>query len=404
MRSIIILIGSRVVNGLFGLLLFVMLKEMISITGYSSFSSSYANLTLLSTLAGGVLSGLLLKNAFHLGSIYKHIIYFYTAFFMALIIVPLELAILLNVFNHISRFAIYFFILGHLISSVVLIHYQLNQQFLKMTIIEIFRTIFPLVFMLVLKYSFHVTVLSIDHVILIMALGNLLGFFFFIRICRLSISAKMASIKAYLSVKLKSDLSYGFSFASFNALAQLIIVRDRDLIVANPDAVQSSKVAYTADQLTKITNGVLFPLNTKVSSEVGGLIRDGKQQSFYRRLFKYSLFTLVAGSIIIAGILGFTYLYHHLRVFNTIDLMAVVYYGLANTIYLACLIYQKRYDYSRFKLLPTLLLLAAGMFAFLLIDFVKIELSFFFVSATLFGLFLWISTWFLPSHKLVLKH
>ena len=92
MKNIVVLIGSRLVNGVFGLLLFGLLKAVISNDGYGIFSSNFANLSLLSTLAGGVLSGLLLKNAFHFGSAHQRIVYFYIGLFMVLMIAPLELA------------------------------------------------------------------------------------------------------------------------------------------------------------------------------------------------------------------------------------------------------------------------------------------------------------------------
>ncbi len=96
MKNIVVLIGSRLINGVFGLLLFLFLKKIISNDGYDLFSSSYANLTLLSTFAGGVLGGLLLKNAFQFGTNHHNLVYFYTVFFGLLMVVPIELAFYIN--------------------------------------------------------------------------------------------------------------------------------------------------------------------------------------------------------------------------------------------------------------------------------------------------------------------
>lgn len=403
MRNIVVLIGSRLINGLFGLLLFGLLKAIISNDGYGLFSSSFANLSLLSTLAGGVLGGLLLKNAFHFGSTYQKVIYFYIALFMILMIIPLELALFFNAFTALSRWVVYLFIISHLLSSVALIHYQLKQQFVLMSFIEIFRTIFPLALILMLKYGFDVDQISVNGVVLVMAIGNLLGIYLFIKSAILHYDGEIISIKAYLKEKLKTDLFYGFSFASFNALAQLVIARDRNLILLGQDPAHNSNIAYSADQLTKVTNGVLFPLNTKVSSELGGLVRNNELVRFHQKLNTYSFFTLLIGLLITFGIYGLGYFYGYLKLLKDLDLIAIVYYGLANTIYLASLIYQKRFDYTKYKLLPTILLLVAGSLAFLLIDLMNIQCSYFLITAVTFGLFLLFSGWCLPNQKLVLN-
>ncbi len=403
MKNIIVLIGSRLVNGLFGLLLFGLLRAIISNDGYGSFSSSFANLTLLSTLAGGVLGGLLLKNAFHFGSEYQMVIYFYVILFMVLMVVPLELALFFDAFILLSRWVVYLFIISHLLSSVALIHYQLKQRFVLMSAIEIFRTVFPLVLILIVKYIAHISEISVNHVVLVMSIGNLLGIFFFIKSAFLGYGGKIIPIKAYLKEKMRPDLLYGFSFASFNALAQLIIARDRNLIVLNPNAAQGSDIAYSADQLTKVTNGVLFPLNTKVSSELGGLVRSNEVERFHQKLNTYSLFTLVAGLVITSGVYGVTYFYGAIKLLKDLDHNAILYYGLANTIYLSCLIYQKRFDYTKYKLLPTLLLLLAGGLAFLLMGFIFTTFSYFFITAVTFGLLLLFSGVCLPNQKLKLN-
>lgn len=403
MKNIIILIGSRLINGIFGLLLFGLLKAVISNEGYVFFSSSFANLSLLSTLAGGVLSGLLLKNAFYFGSAHQRIIYFYIGLFLILMVAPLELAFIFKIFPALSRWVVYLFIISHLFSSVALVHYQLKQQFIIMSAIEIFRTLFPLVLVLISKYGLHVSIISIDMVILLMASGNLLGLYLFIMRVYSKYSGEIISIKDYLKERIKTDLWYGFSFASFNALAQLIIARDRSFILLNPNLSHSSKVAYSADQLTKVTNGVLFPLNTKVSSELGGLVRGNEVDVFHHKLNVYSFLTLVFGSIITLSIYGLTYVYGHIKLLKDLDNNGILYYGLANTIYLTCLVYQKRFDYTKFKLLPMLLLFFAGGLALLLVNLLFVAISYFFVTTIIFGLFLLLAGLVLPQHKLQLS-
>lgn len=403
MKNIVVLIGSRLVNGVFGLLLFGLLKAVISNDGYGIFSSNFANLSLLSTLAGGVLSGLLLKNAFHFGSAHQRIVYFYIGLFMVLMIAPLELAFFFKIFPALSRWVVYLFIISHLLSSVVLVHYQLKQQFVNMSAIEIFRTVLPLALVLILKYGLHISMISVNMVILLMTSGNLLGLYLFIMSIYSKYSGEIISIRDYLKERMKTDLWYGFSFASFNALAQLIIARDRSFIVLNPNLSHGSSVAYSADQLTKVTNGVLFPLNTKVSSELGGLVRSNEIEVFHQKLNVYSFLTLAFGAVITLGIYGLTYLYGHIKLLKDLDNNSILYYGLANTIYLACLIYQKRFDYTKFKLLPMLLLFLAGGLALLFINLLSTAVSYFFVTTIIFGLFLLLSGLVLPQHKLLLN-
>ncbi len=401
MKSVLVLIGSRVINGLFGLLLFVLIKVMIDNDGYAHFSSSFANLSLLSTFAGGVLGGLLLKNAFYFGSAHHKVIYFYIAFFAALVVIPLELAFYFNAFTELSHLTVYIFIGTHLLSSVALIHYQLKQRFAIMAFIEISRTVVPLLLVLLLKYGFNTLNLGVNEVIVLMALGNILGLAFLVNVMGLSFNGEKISIGSYLKARLKADLAFGFSFGSFNALAQFVIARDRSFILAQAAPAPIANVAYTADQLTKVSNGILFPLNTKVSSELGGLVRNNEVKNFHQKLNLYSLFTLVAGLVITVPIYLITYFYGSHRLLTDLNLQAIIYYGLGNTVYLTCLVYQKRFDYTKYKLLPTLLLMAAANIAFVGARFFA-EISYFFLTAMLFGLFLILSGIILPNRNLVL--
>jgi hypothetical protein len=401
MRHIIILISSRVINGIFGLILLVILRSAIDDNSYSNFSSNFAYLTMLSTFAGGVLSGLLLKNAFSFGTQYKNIVFFYLLMFMGLTVIPIELSMILKVFVNLSRLSIYIFIASHLFSSVSLIHYQLKQKFVYMTSVEIFRTVFPLVLIFILKNFVHI---SVDEIIILLACGNLLGVYYFIKCARLSYDGEFISVKHYLREKVRSDLTYGFSFASFNGLAQFVIAKDRNFIFVNNGANQGSKMAYTADQLTKITNGVLFPLNTKISSELGGLIRNRKIKLFHRNLMRYSLLTLGAGALITVGIYLVTSLFgSKLPVINGLDLRTIFYYGLANAIYLTALVYQKRFDYTRYKLLPTIFLLLSAGISFGVLQFLYVGISYFFLTSLFYGIFLVCSGFILPNQKLKLN-
>lgn len=401
MKSIIILIGSRVINGLFGLLLFILIKAIISNDGYAHFSSSFANLSLLSTFAGGVLGGLLLKNAFYFGSAHHKVIYFYIAFFGALIVIPLELAFYFNAFSELNHLTVYMFIGTHLISSVALIHYQLKQRFTVMALIEISRTVLPLLLILLLKYGFNMLNLDVNDVIMLMVVGNILGLFFLMNVMRLKFDGETIRIDSYLKERLKADLAFGFSFGSFNALAQFVIARDRSFILAQPAPMPVANIAYTADQLTKVSNGILFPLNTKVSSELGGLVRSNEVKHFHQKLSRYSLLTLLVGLIITAPVYIITYFYGGYKLLVDLNMQAIVYYGIGNTVYLTCLVYQKRFDYTKYKFLPTLLLIFAAAIAFIGVKFF-IGMSYFFLTAMLFGLFLMVSGLILPNRNLVL--
>jgi O-antigen/teichoic acid export membrane protein len=401
MKSILILIGSRVVNGLFGLLLFVLIKVIISNDGYAHFSASFANLSLLSTFAGGVLGGLLLKNAFYFGSAHHRVIYFYIAFFAALIVVPLELAFYVDAFSELNHLTVYIFIASHLLSSVTLIHYQLKQRFGLMAVIEISRTVLPLVLVLLLKYGFNILNLSVNEVIMLMAMGNAVGVVLLIFVMNLSFAGELISISAYLKERLKADLSFGFSFGSFNALAQFIIARDRTLILTQAAPVQAANIAYTADQVTKVSNGVLFPLNTKVSSELGALVRNKEEDHFYKQLKVYSVYTFCGGAVI--TLLGYliAFFFTSQQLVADLNGQAILYYGGGNTVYLTCLVYQKRFDYTKYKLLPTLLLVVAAAIALVGVNLFT-TMSYFLLTALLFGLFLVVAGFILPSRKLIL--
>ncbi len=395
MKNIVVLIGSRLINGVFGLLLFLFLKKIISDDGYDLFSSSYANLTLLSTFAGGVLGGLLLKNAFQFGTNHHNLVYFYTVFFGLLMVVPIELAFYMNAFSQLSRLTVYAFMFSHLLCAVVLVHFQLKQAFSKMAGIEISRTLIPL---LIVVFGF--TSLTVNAVMLLLTLGNVIGVLYFMRILLLSYEGQKMSIVQYLQTKLRSDLAFGFSFGSFNALAQFVIASDRGLIVSQATA-QSANIAYTADQLTKVGNGILFPLNTKVSSELGGLIRSAEIKRFYHQLKTYTWLTLLGGIGITLPIYAFAWAFSDFKLVTDLNKNAILYYGFANTVYLACLVYQKRFDYTKYKLLPTLLLLAAAALAFVGIQFFA-TLSYFFLTAMLFGFLLIVAGIILPNASLEL--
>ncbi|MEJ5994844.1 hypothetical protein WG904_10490 [Pedobacter sp. Du54] len=395
MKNIVILIGSRLINGVFGLLLFLLLKKVIDNNRYDLFSSSYANLTLLSAFAGGVLAGLLLKNAFQFGTAHHRLVYFYTAFFGVLMIIPIEVAFYINAFSQLTRFTVYLFMFSHLLCAVVLVHLQLKQAFTQMAGVEISRTLIPL---LILAIGF--TSLSVNTVMLLLTFGNVIGIFYFIRVMLLTYPGKQLGIVEYLHARLRPDLAFGFSFGSFNALAQFVIANDRSMIVSQASP-QSANIAYTADQLTKVGNGVLFPLNTKVSSELGGLIRSNEIKKFHRQLNTYTWLTLLGGIGITLPIYACTWAFSDFKLLNDLNRNAILYYGFANAIYLACLIYQKRFDYTKYKLLPTLLLMAAAGLAFVAMPFF-VSVSYFFLTAIGFGLLLTVAGVVLPNASLAL--
>lgn len=395
MKNIVILIGSRVVNGVFGLLLFLFLKKIIDNDGYDLFSSSYANLSLLSTFAGGVLGGLLLKNAFHFGTAHHRLVYFYMLFFGLLMVIPIELAFYFNAFAQLSRLTVYAFMVSHLLCAVVLVHFQLKQAFVKMAMIEISRTLLPL-----LMVVFWSQQLSINAVMLLLTLGNIFGVIYLIQTSLLKFEGEKLRVSHYLSTRLRSDLAFGFSFGSFNALAQFILASDRGLLVAQASS-QSANTAYTADQLTKVTNGVLFPLNTKVASELGGLVRSNEIARFHQQLRSYTWFTVLAGVGITLPIYAVVYWYGDVTFLNDLNTEAILYYGFANTVYLACLIYQKRFDYTKYKVLPTLLLLTAAGMAWAGVHFYA-TISYFFLTALFFGLLLLVAGFLMPNNRLTL--
>lgn len=400
MKDLLILIGSRMINGVIGLVFFAMLKMQIADGQYGVFSFGLAQLTLLTTLGGGVLSGLLLKNAFDLHGIYRQVLFAYLGLFAVLLILPVEGFLWGDLLPGLSRGSVYVYVGTHLLTSVVLVHYQLKRQFLLMGGLEILRNLLPLVLLYLVAENRMTGPVSPDMAILFLSWGQVPAILLFVFLLTINPGAAPPQPwRNYFRSRAGSDLGFGLSFSGFNALAQWVMAKDRQLILELPDPKTGSDIAYSADQMTKVSNGVLFPFNTKISAGLGNWVRQGEHQTFYKQLHWYSALTLSAGALLtlLAALLVWQFGDRYL--IRELHSPAIWQYGVANTLYLSALIYQKRFDYTRYKVVPLLMLALAAVCSTLIVTFVSAEVSFFLVTVLCYAGFLILASIVLPSNK-----
>jgi O-antigen/teichoic acid export membrane protein len=399
MKDLAILISSRFLTGAVGLVLFVLLKDKIPTEEYALFSVTWATLTLISTVGGGVLSGLLLKNGFKAKGPYAQVVLAYTVLFALVLSVVVLLFASYQDGLGISVWTFLAFLWSHLLCSVALVHDQLNQRFFRMGLLELSRNLLPVVVL------FAWSQLNLDTAIWLFTIGQLPGVFLFLSLVFWSGQQHAAiSWKHYFQSSFSSDLKFGLSFSAFNAIVQAVFTKDRQLIMEVPVAQTAANTAYTADQMTRVSNGVLFPLNTKVSSQLGKRVREQAFDRFYKELNIYAFYTLILGSSL--TLLGYLVVkaFNSHAIIKDLDALATWQYGVANTIYLACLIYQKRFDYSKWKALPAILMLFSAGAAWLAQTIVfqgnPFWVSYFFQTAICYGICLFVAVKVIPKRYL----
>lgn len=401
MKDLAILMSSRLLTGVVGLVLFVLIKDKLPTEDYALFSVTWATLTLISTVGGGVLSGLLLKNGFKATGPYASVVLAYTGLFALVLGIIVLILASLKGGQGLSPWTFLTFVLSHLLCSVALVHDQLNQQFFRMGLLELFRNLLPVVILIAWQ------AINLDIAIWLFTLGQLPGAIRFLYlVIRPAQQSVAISWKYYFRTSFSSDLKFGLSFSAFNAIVQAVFTKDRQLIMEMPVAQAAADTAYTADQMTKVSNGVLFPLNTKVSSQLGEQVRGKEHDQFYKSLNAFTLYTLILGAII--TLLGYLIVkkFHTLAIIKDLDAQATWQYGVANTIYLACLIYQKRFDYSKLKAMPAMLMLFSAGVALLtqyvLFQETSIWVSYFFQTAICYGLCLFLVVNIIPKRFLTI--
>jgi len=354
MKDIAILMGGKVVNGLFGLLLFHVIKQVLFPSVYIEFSNCLAVLTLLATFSAGAISGLMLKQAFN-SKENAAIVLYWTFFFLLLSVLVIEMFISTKQFPSIYRMQAYAYLFTNLFVGIVLIDFQLKQKFLWMLLLDSLRLIFPLLLIILLTKLMDLQYMDLAKVLWLLVLGNVFGtIYFFIKI---RVSSAALKDFSYFRKNWKSDLFYSFWFSAFNALAQLLITFDRQWIAKNHNELLASKIAYTADQVTRIANGILFPINTKISSQLGILVREKKITIFNRTLRYGVLLSLAMGLLLVICISLATFVINYYHFDFAIDNHAAIFYAIGASLYLSALILQKRFDYTKFKATPTLILL-----------------------------------------------
>ena len=392
MKDIAILIGGKIINGLFGLLLFHVIKQVLFPSVYIEFSNCLAVLTLLATFSAGAISGLMLKQAFN-SKENTGIILYWTAFFLLISVLVIEVFIATKQFPSVYRAQAYAYLFTNLFVGVVLIDFQLKQQFVRMLVLDSLRLIVPLLVIVILSKLMALQYLALAKVLWLLVLGNVFGTAYFL--IKLRVDPSSLKDLSYFRNNWKSDLLYSFWFSAFNALAQLVITFDRQWIAKNHTELLASKIAYTADQITRIANGILFPINTKLSSQLGVLVRENKINAFNRSL-RFGAFLSIGMGLALVGALWLAlFIANYYQLDFAIATPTAVIYGIGASLYLSALILQKRFDYTKYKSVPTLFLLLAlltglfGKWSFLsvfgLYPFVNI-LFFVFIAAASEGL------------------
>ena len=205
---------------------------------------------------------------------------------------------------------------------------------------------------------------------------------------------KFKSVLEYLQIHFKDDMLFGLSFISFSSLANYTIAYDRIIITKlNLSTNYKSRFIYTADQVTKVINTLLFPINTKVSGKLGRLYRE-KQYAFFHKEIDYSvLITLGIGTTI--TLLGYV-IFSGINFFGMkmiIEPNALIQYSISNVLYLSAVLLQKKFDYSKFlKFLPLLLLLTSFFITYIFRKiFFNEEVSFFLIVSCFYFILLFIS-------------
>jgi O-antigen/teichoic acid export membrane protein len=367
MKDIILLLTGKVINGLFGLLLFHVIRGALIPTAYIDFSNCLAILTLIATFSGGAIGGLMLKRAFN--SIENgNIIIYWIIFFLFLSIIVVEVSIVSNNFPAIYRIQAYAYLISNLFASIILIDFQIKKKFLMMAFTDAFRIIIPILLLLGCHQLFHLQHFNVGQVLWFLVIANLYGVGYFLYTIKWDHHA-MKDL-SYLKENWKSDLLYSFWFSSFNALVQLLVTVDRKVIASTHSALLASKIAYTADQITRVANGVIFPINTKVSSELGLFIRDKKVKEFNSALMKGALLSLAFGLFLIGMLLLANKIAPIYGIKPNIDATYAVVYAVGTTLYLTSIILQKRFDYTKYKSAPTFFLSIGFLIGYTLVKYV----------------------------------
>ncbi|MCY1536863.1 hypothetical protein D9M68_723350 [compost metagenome] len=156
---------------------------------------------------------------------------------------------------------------------------------------------------------------------------------------------------------------------------------DRQWISKQFSALQASRLAYTADQVCRVANGLIFPVNTKISSQLGAYVRQQQFQRFSKSLRTGALLSSGFGLLLTGSWYAGLVLCRHWGIETGIDLPYAILYTLSTTLFLSALILQKRFDYTRYKSAPALLLglafLLAHAFTFYLPVYVLTAPAFF---------------------------
>jgi hypothetical protein len=400
MRDIIVLIASRIFNGIASLALFFIIKKVLVQDMYVEFSKEYSIITLIATLSGGALSGLMLKKAFTT-QLNKFVIKQWIIFFIIISVVVIEALIFISVLDAEYRMPVYFIILSYVFFAVALVDCQIRKSFISMTLIDSTRILAPLIILFILSHIRTGTFFSLKAIFWILSCGYSYGIYYCI--FKVGFSTKGMKDISYLSRNWRSDLIFSFWFASFNAIAQVLIISDRNIISLRYKPLIASQIAYTADQVTKIFNGLIFPINTKLSSELGTFAFLNKWDEFSKVLKRGAMLSVTGGILLMIILFFGNSLVSNFLNKQQLNAESIIYYSLANTIYLTSLIIQKRYDFSKFKAWPTLLLVSSIVISYLLITTAKLFINFFFLATCIYFSAITILT-YLRGRKLVLEH
>lgn len=360
MKDVLVLVISRGIAGVMGILLFIMIKESIIPGEYIGFSKIYTSLILIGTFGGGAISGLMLKKSLLLKEL-KAMGHIWFLFFFLVSSIIIEFMIYSDYINSNYRLLCYLFCVTNMMMCIASVDYQIRLKFYGYMFLELLKNIIPVVIIFFYYYILKRGFLSTEEITILFIIANIYGLYYFIvnyKIKRYS----SAFYKAYFYRIASDDLKFVFWFNCFNAFVQFFIMYDRNIIGVTFDKIKASKLAYTADQTMKVFNGLLFPINTKVSSEIGHLMKKHKLEDFYKLRFKAQLMTFFIGGVLVL-ILGIG-VGQVDTINNKISLDYYFAYSIGTVIYLTALINQKIYDYTSIKFVPFILLVTSFLLGY----------------------------------------
>lgn len=365
MNNYLLILIGRIISGVIAFCYLIFLKKYLPSNDYLIFSTTMVSLVFLSSFNSIILNAILIRNSLSFNNVEsKPIIFYYTIFFILIGLIAIEISISMNFLHSNFRFLYYTIISLNVVASSVNSNYQINTQFKYFLGLDFLKNTIPFFILLIINGKYILNsgrALIISNIVGVVFLGIYLKFCF-----DNYLSFSFRKFLQYIKMHFIDDISYAISFISFNAVANYFIAFDRINITRfNVPIDVKSKITYTSDQVSKIFNTILFPINTKISGELGLIYKEGKYIDFIKKVNRSFLATLVVGFVLLSSIVIFLSVFSSIVLKFDISESSLIQYSIANTLYLSCLVYQKKYDYSKFsKFLPAILISTSFLLSF----------------------------------------